>query len=147
MQSAIKNPDRINVTRKTRELLDRIDESKFFCLHDSLTTRSELFAFAMAIGSDTIPTKLENTYPGGLVLEKSIDSHTKALMYALFINNLKNLDIDEISKKDAVYHMAQEFANTGFEVIEDYMSKKKDKDLLWYLLDELDAQYQNEVGV
>jgi len=101
----------------------------------------------MAIGSDTIPTKLENTYPGGLVLEKSIDSHTKALMYALFINNLKNLDIDEISKKDAVYHMAQEFANTGFEVIEDYMSKKKDKDLLWYLLDELDAQYQNEVGV
>ena len=146
MESTSRGPDRINVTKKTRELVNRIDESKFFCLHDSIVSRSELFAFAMAIGADTVPTKLENLYPGGLVLEKSIDSRTISLMYALFIGNLSGGDIDEISKKDAVYSMAQEYANTGFEVIEDYMDRKKDIDLLWDLLEELDSQFQIEIG-
>ena len=110
-----------------------------------MINRTELFAFAMAVGADTVPTKLENIYPGGLVLEKSIDTRTKALMYALFIKNLGDGDLDEITKKDAVYSMAQEYANTGFEIIEDYMNKKKDTDLIWDLLEEMDKQYESSV--
>ena len=142
MENVSKSPDRINTTKRARELMTRIDESKYFCLHDSIVSRSELFTFAMAIGAETVPTKLENIYPGGLVLEGSIKTNTKALMYALFIGNLGNSDIDEITKKDSVYSMAQEYANTGFEIIEDYMNKKKDIDLFWNLLEELDLQYQ-----
>ena len=100
----------------------------------------------MAIGVETgIPTKLENVYPGGLILEKSIDSRTKALMYALFIGQLDTGDLDKITKKDAVYSLAQEYANTGFEILEDYMRKKKDFTLIWELLEELDLQYDIKI--
>lgn len=147
MDTPSKKPDRINITKKARELVSKIDETKYFSLQDNMISRSELFLFAMAIGIDTIPTKLENTYPGGLILEKSVESRTRALMYALFIKNLEGKDLDEITKKDAVYTMAQEYANTGFEIIEDYMGKKKDFDLIWDLFEELDSQYQSIIGI
>ena len=143
MDATTKSPDRINISKRARDVVTNIDEIKYFGLNDSMTSRSELFSFAMAIGADTMPTRLENVYSGGLVLEKSIEPRTKALMYALFFNNLGNDDIDEITKKDAVYTMAQEYANTGFEIIEDYMKKKKDVNLIWDLIEELDAQYQS----
>ncbi len=141
MEKTIKGPDRINYTKKAKSLIDKIDNSKFFCLNDNVTTRSELFAFAMAIGSDTTRTKLENVYPGGLVLDKSIDMKTKALMYALYINNISDDNLDSITNKEAVYTMAQEFANTGFENLEDYYNTKKEVTLMWELLNELDKQY------
>lgn len=146
MEITSRYPDRISISKKARESVIKIDETKFLGLQDSMTSRSELFSFAMAIGIDTgIPTKLENIYPGGLILEKSIDSRTKALMYALFINQLDTGDLDEIGKKDAVYSLAQEYANTGFEILEDYMQKKKDLSLVWKLLEELDSQYDIKI--
>lgn len=141
MEVKSNHPDRISISKKAREYVEKIDETKYFGLQDAAITRSELFSFAMAIGADTIPTKLENTYPGGLVLDKSIDNCTKALIYALFIDKLGNGDLDEITKKDAVYAMAQEYANTGFEVLADYMGRVKDSDLVWELLEELELQY------
>lgn len=145
MEVKSKYPDRINISKKAREFVSKIDETKYFGLQDSAISRSELFSFAMAIGVDTVPTKLENTYPGGLILDKSIDSSTRALMYALFIDRLGDGDLDEITRKDAVYALAQEYANTGFEVLEDYVSRKKDSELIWDLLEELDSQYDAKV--
>lgn len=146
METNSKNPDRISISKRARESVVKIDETQFLGLQDSITSRSELFSFAMAIGVETgIPTKLENVYPGGLILEKSIDSCTKALMYALFIGQLDTGDLDKITKKDAVYSLAQEYANTGFEILEDYMRKKKDFTLIWELLEELDLQYDIKI--
>ena len=141
MDVTVKSPYRINVTKKVRDLVSKIDKIQYFGLQDSMISRSELFLFAMAIGAEAVPTKLENINPGGLVLENSIDSRTKSLMYALFIKNLENKDLDTITQKDAVYNMAQEYANTGFEIIDDYISKKKDTELIWDFLEELDVQY------
>lgn len=145
MEIKSKHPDRINISKRAREIVDKIDKAKYFGLQDSVVSRSELFSFAMAIGADTVPTKLENIYSGGLVLEKSIDSRTKALMYALFINKLGDGDLDEMTKKDPVYSLAQEYANTGFEIMEDYMERKKDSELIWELLEDLDLQYRTQV--
>mgnify|MGYP006865373390 FL=1 len=145
MEIKSKHPDRINISKRAREIVDKIDKAKYFGLQDSVVSRSELFSFAMAIGADTVPTKLENIYSGGLVLEKSIDSRTKALMYALFINKLGDGDLDEMTKKDQVYSLAQEYANTGFEIMEDYMERKKDSELIWELLEDLDLQYRTQV--
>lgn len=145
MEVIYKHPDRINVSKSARETVSKIDETKYLGLQDSAINRSELFLFAMAIGVDTVPTKLENTYPGGLILDKSIDSRMKALMYALFISKLSGGDLDQITRKDAVYAMAQEYANTGFEILADYMNKKKDLDLIWELLEELDLQYNQQI--
>lgn len=141
MEVKSNHPDRINISKKAREYVEKIDEAKYFGLNDTAISRSELFSFAMAIGADTVPTKLENIYPGGLILDKSIDSCAKALIYALFIDKLGNDNLDEITKKDAVYSLAQEYANTGFEVIADYMDRAKDSDLIWELLEELESQY------
>ena len=146
MEVNSKHPDRINISKRARESVERIDETQFLGLQDSSTSRSELFSFAMALGFETgIPTKLESVNPGGLILEKSIESRTRALMYALFIGQLGTEDLDEITKKDAVYSLAQEYANTGFEILEDYMRNEKASALIWKLLEELDAQYDKKI--
>lgn len=145
MGAASKYTDRINISKNAKEIVSKIDEKKYFGLQDTAVSRSELFLLAMAIGVDTVPTKLENIYPGGLILDKSIDGCTRALMYALFISRLNGAELDEITKKNDVYVLAQEYANTGFEVLEDYMNKKKDVELVWELLDELDMQYDKQV--
>jgi hypothetical protein len=100
----------------------------------------------MSLGSESIPLKLDNIYTGGLLLEHSIESRTKSMMYALYIGKLEDRDIDEITQKASVYNLAQEYANTGFHIIEDYMGRKKDTDLIWELLAELDEKYCNIVG-
>lgn len=147
MINELKKPDRINISKKSKAVIDKIDSSNYFSLGDSSTSRSELFLFAMAIGKDTIPTQLENVHTGGLVLEKSIDSTTLAAMYASFIADLDGEDLDEITNKFAVFKSAQEYANTGFENIEAYMkSKKSQEDLAWELLNEMDNQYL-ELGI
>lgn len=139
-----RKPDRLNISKNAKEIIDHIDDSNYFGLGDKDINRSELFLFAMALGKDTIPTQLENTYPGGLVLEKSIDSTTLSCMYALMIAELKDSDIDGITNKGVVFKKAQEYANTGFENLDDYMkTKKNQEDLAWELLAELDEQYSD----
>ena len=66
-------------------------------------------------------------------------------MYAHFISLLKDPDneLDAIADKNQVYKMAEQYANTGFEIIADYFEKKKPEDLVWDLLLELDNQYEN----
>lgn len=133
-------PDRISTSKKARTIMKAIDDREYFGLQDNAITRSELFLFAMALGSETSPTTLDNL--DGLVLDKSIDPKTVASIYALFIDKSKAADnLDAITHKDEVYMLAQEYANTGFENIEDYLQKKNDVDLMWELLDELDKQY------
>ncbi len=134
--------DRLSVSKAAQSIIERIDGANYFDLGKESISRSELFLFAMALGSDTVPTRLDKLYPGGLVLEKSIDSATLAGMYALFIAGLEEDRLDDITDKGAVYKNAQEYANTGFENIDHYMQKKKNpEDLAWELLTEIDAQY------
>ncbi len=146
MNSNTKNPDRINITKKAKNVVDKVDQNKYLRLEFPATTRSELFTLAMALGIDTVPTKLENTYPGGFILDSSIDSRTKALMYAYFIGKLPNVGIlDDVTNKEYVYNTAQEYANTGFEILDDYIENKKGSELIWDLLEELDNLYRENV--
>ncbi len=109
------------------------------------TTRSELFIFAMALGIETAPSKLENIHSGGFILDSSIDSRTRSLMHGYFIGKLQydnDIDaLDAVTQKEYVYSKAQEYANTGFEILDDYVNKKKDSELIWDLIKELDDQY------
>jgi len=146
MSTIAKNPDRIIITKKAKTVVDTIDKNKYLSLDSPSTTRSELFIFAVALGIDTVPTKLENIYPGGFIRKSSIDDMTKALIYAFFISRLPNVDmLDTIDNKERVYSTAQEYANTGFEILDDYISNKKDYELIWDLLEELDTQYNENV--
>lgn len=145
MNDKHKTPDRINISKKSKNIINKIEEEKFLNLDSTNTSRSLLFSFAMAIGLETIPTKLENVHSGGLILDASIDSKTKSLMYSYIISESKNkVTLDDVSDKEYVYKSVQELANTGFQVIEDYMNKNEN-DVIWKMLKELDVQYYENV--
>ena len=140
-----KMPDRINISKKSKNIINKVEKEKFLNLDSTNTSRSLLFSFAMAIGLETMPTKLENLHPGGLILDSSIDSKTKSLMYSYIISKSTNkTTLDEVSDKEYVYKSVQELANTGFQVIEDYM-EKNENDVIWNMLKELDEQYYENV--
>lgn len=146
MQNNKKAPDRINISKRSKVIIDKIDSIKFLNLDSTNTSRASLFNYATAIGIDTFPTELENINPGGLILDSSIDSKTKSLIYSYIISMSKDKDtLDEVSDKEFVYKSVQELANTGFQVIEDYMSDKKEEDVIWCLLKELDEQYEKNI--
>ncbi|NMB95207.1 MAG: hypothetical protein GYA02_01125 [Clostridiaceae bacterium] len=146
---ASKNPDRLNYSTKAKQLLDKIEDSNYFGLANkggSGVSRSEIFLFAMALGVETnTPTEIKNIYAGGLVLDKSIDSKTRSVMYAQFISKLKDPEneLDEIIKKNEVYKLAEQYANTGFQYLEEYFDTKKPELLALNLFLELDEQYES----
>lgn len=139
-----KKPDRLNCSRRAKELIDRIDESNFMLLGRSIT-RSELFSFALSLGIETgIMTPIDNIYQGGLILEKSIDIRTKTLIYSQFIYSFKDIDenLDSITNKSLVFNMAEQYANTGFSIIADYFDNSKEQDLMLELFVELDEKFE-----
>lgn len=141
----LKMPDRLNYSTKAKQLIEKIDDINYMGLGLKGITRSELFLFAMALGVESkTKTEVVNPYAGGLVLDKSIDGKTLASMYAQFILLLEDPDneLDAISDKGRVYKMAEQYANTGFEIIADYFTNKKPEVLVWDIFLELDAQYK-----
>jgi len=140
-----KMPDRLEYSVNANRLIEKLDDNNYLGLGTKSITRSALFLFAMSLGVECkLPTELKNKYSGGLVLDKSIDGKTQASMYAEFIFSLNDPEnrLDDISGKADVYKMAEQYANTGFEIIADYFDNKKADDLVWDLLLELDSQYE-----
>ena len=140
-----KNAERLYIGKNTKELIARIDELKYFGLHNSATSRTELFSFAMAIGIEAVPTTLQGAE--SFVREETIDPTTKALIYAFYIKNeLSNGNLDAIEETSTVFSIAQKYANTGFGILETYVNSKKEMDLVWELFTELDDQYKTIVS-
>jgi hypothetical protein len=143
---SLKMPDRLEYSVKANKLIEKLDEENYMGLGTKSITRSALFLFAMTLGVESkSPTELKNKYSGGLVLDKSIDGKTQALMYAEYISSLKDPEneLDAIANKADVYKMAEQYANTGFEIIADYFENKKAEELVWDLFLELDKQYED----
>lgn len=139
-----KAPDRIYVSKDVDALIDVIDSKKYLDLDKSTTTRMELFLFAMSLGIESkTPTTLSSLSQGGLALEQAIKNQDKSLMHAYYINNLPQGEtIDSAADKEKVYSMAQEYANTGFHILEEYMQTKPPGSIFWELVKELDEQYE-----
>ena len=141
----IKTPDRLNYSQNAHNVIERIDSENYMGLGANKLTRSELFLFAMSLGVESHhKTPLSSTYTGGLVLDKSIDSKTRACMFALNINELSNPNdqLDTITDKWNVYKAAEQYANTGFEILADYLDNKKPFDLALEIFMELDEIYE-----
>lgn len=144
MDTVIKTPDRLYVSTKAKELTDRLDENDYFGLGKATINRSELFLFAMALGVEAgAKTQVVNPYTGGFILDKSIDSKSQAIMYAQYLTSFSDpeKDLDNILDKGHVYKLAEQYANTGFKIIEDYLENKKASDLIIDLFLELDDKY------
>ncbi len=145
-----RTPDRLYVSTKAKELVDSLDEREYFGLGKSTINRAELFLFAMALGVESgMATQVMNPYSGGFILDKSIDSKTRSIMYAqcLFALTDPDNDLDSITDKGRVYKAAEQYANTGFEIIEDYVKTKKTTELVLNLFLELDEQYTSVLPI
>lgn len=139
-----KNADRLNVSEVSWRIITDISNDNYFGLNE--IQRSELFSFAMALAVDSVPTQLKNKHQGGLVLDRSIDSNTKANIYGLFISHLEDKEnLEPITQLSNVFKLAEEYANTGFQILDDYKQKKSDVDLIPDLIVELDKLYKKNV--
>lgn len=137
----VKQPDRISISKKAKQVVDGIENTGLLNLHNKFTSRAELFSFALALGVE-IETETNIASNVSLVLDSSIDPRTKAIIYALFICSIDNKEtLDEVITKGDVYIKAQNYANTGFEILEDYASKKSEN-VMWELISQLDDQYE-----
>jgi len=137
-----KIPDRLYISNNATDIVDQIDKNDILLLGKSSNNRLNLFLFAMARGLSTnLPTPLISSK--GFILESNIDIPHKALLYACYIGSLKDISfIDDILDKDKVYNLAQEYANTGFEIIESDMKETKESNMAFYMINELDKLHE-----
>lgn len=140
--------DRISIDKQVNEsIIPIIDKTKFFNLDISHISRTDLFLFAMSIGiSQNKRTPLKALH--GFILDSSIVNNADAMsmLHSVLINELRKTNEEEkIGNKDEAYIVAQEYANTGFNIIGDWLSSIKTKNeeaILWELIADLDSKYQ-----
>ena len=119
-------PDRIYVTKEDKKIIEKLDETNYLGLRYPDTTRSELFLFAMALGVEA-NTRVKLANQDGLTLSKSLSPEVKAIFFALYIKEVAGKEaLDRITDQESVYQYAEEYANVGFNIIEDYQKNKKD---------------------
>jgi len=113
-------PDRLAIASKARAFTERIDQEDYFALGKKASlTRSELYAFVMALGyGRSAQLQLANPYSGGFIQDKSIDGRLLALMCSQFFETLSEDTLDRMTDKAAIYKMAEQYANAGFESLE-----------------------------
>ena len=143
MQNLNKQPDRLYVSKDVDQIINLLDAKKYLDLDKSTTSRMELFLFAMCLGIETeTPTSVSPVSAGGHVLEQAIKNPDKSLLHALYIDNMDTkLSIDLAADKSKVYPMAQEFANTGYQILEGYINTKSESQIFWDMIKELDEQF------
>lgn len=144
MSEVVKEPDRIYVSKHATKIIAKLDQKNYFGLSKNVITRPELFLFAMALGYEGLPQKLDRI--DGLFLDKETEKvgTLKSLMYALFIKNLNDENrLDEIDNTAEVYGLCQEYANEGFEILENYLQNKTEDELAISLIKENDETYHD----
>jgi hypothetical protein len=139
--------DRLSIDKRINDaVVPEIDKTKLLGLDKSNVDRIELFLFAMAIGvKQGLRTPLLASH--GFILESSILSNDIAMseIYSVMVNEMRKRNEEEkIGDKDEAFLVAQEYANTGFQVISEWLSNLKKKDseaIMWDLLEEMDTKY------
>ena len=140
-----KFPDRIYISKDDSSVVVKeIEKTQFLDLHNSKTTRIELFLFAMALGSEN-PIDLDGKE--GFVLESNINEIHKALIYSLFYYyNIKDGEnFDQFLNKENVYEYVQKCAHSGFQQIEYLMKNKNLENVHLELIDQIDQLWDDYV--
>lgn len=150
MSETSKNPRIIYYGAEQKKIVGKIDQTHFLDLQlgggkSVSTPRIDLFLFAMALGMDTVPTEVKQ--PDTFIRDEYVKNKHDAFLYAAYIHYLENKDdLDCVANKDQVYKLAQNYANTGFDLIGDMIENKTEAVAELELLKELDEQYENYFG-
>lgn len=145
------SPTRVQVTPSAKELADKLDVDGYFGLGQGYgransISRSQLFTYAMALGFEAQErTPLEKQYQGGFVQDTAIDGRMMALICGEHLCEIGENGLDQMTNKQAMYRLAEQYANTGFLIIANQMAEQSEEDLLFDMLMELDDMYENNV--
>ena len=118
------------------KLIPEIDRKDYFQLKNPHSSRTQLFDFAIALGADR-PTPLVNKADhtrGSYVVGSEF-------MYRSLLYNKEGEA--HLKEEDVVCNIAEQYANTGFGVLEEYMQKYNDEALLKKLLVDMDKEFTN----
>ncbi|MDU2201018.1 MAG: hypothetical protein E7E15_08120 [Terrisporobacter othiniensis] len=131
----------LNISKNSKNIIEMIDNEKFLGLNNPETSRTDLFLFAMALGLETdITTPLLNKE--GLSRTSYLTIKDEALLYSTFINKMENKNnLEECTEKNKVFELAEEYANTGFELIKNMMDTKSEQINMLEMIKELDDKY------
>lgn len=141
MNNSKKAPIVLNVSLEAKKAIDKIEETHYFDLHNAMTSRTNLFLFAMALGLETVPTDF--TQKESFVRVEYFTVHDEALLYSAFINQIEDKDsIDECVENDKVFDLAQKYANTGFTLIDNMIETKPESMAILEMIEELDNEYE-----
>ena len=140
--------DRLSVDRQYVEELikDKIDKVDMLCLKSN-GERTDIFMLAFSLGVNAgIRTKSKSKE--GLVLESAAKGKDSVMsyIYSVAIDELRKTDEeDRIRDTDLVYGIAEEYANTGFGIIEklvpDFL-KYNEEELVFQLIEMLDVKME-----
>lgn len=141
----------INVSGEQYDwIIDVLDKSKFFLLSKDLSSRIDLFNFALALGlRKGYPTKLATSK--GLIRTAYDDVQAYLYMYkSVYFEKVileEGCEIDCISNIDAALELVEEYANTGFNELKQMKEMYSDNILfmkkLLTLIEDMMLQYQS----
>lgn len=116
-------------------LIPQIDEKDYFHLKYPHSSRTQLFDFAIALGSSA-PTPLTNKadHTRGNYVQSS------EFMYRSLLFNQSGEN--KLNEEPAVCNIAEQYANTGFSVLKEYMGKYEQDQLLKKLLVDMDKDFE-----
>ena len=135
----------LNISSKYKtELVPQLDVNNYFQLSLSECSRRELFNFALALGYKRgYPSDMEKQTS---FIRKEALGNDRYLYSSVFYKEVIANDlskIDAIVDENAVFSVAEEYVNTGFSVLKDYMKEMSDENLMYKLLAEIDEIYKD----
>lgn len=133
--------DRLSISKKVdKEIIPSIDNNKLLGLDKTTSERIDLFLFAMALGIES-GKKKELDQKVGVILAQSVKPFQMSMIFSVLVDDLrKRNEIEKIGNQDEAFTVAQEYANAGFEEIQNMLEKNEDI-LLWQMINELDEKY------
>lgn len=136
----------INVEKEhIKGIIKDIDEVSYFMLDKSATERKDLLLFAIALGlneGNGTPLKTNE----GLTRTDYVDKDLFMFQGIFYDKQIadKPEDIDNITDKDAVLNLAEEYANTGFYRLKELKEEfPEDEILMTKLLNDMDRLYKD----
>lgn len=137
----------LNITKQqNKDIVKKIDNTNYMKLGKP-TSRLDLFCFAVAMGvrEGGVDTNTPLQNKESFVRDEYIGNE-RFLFSSLFFDerDIKSNPsmIDNVIDDVQTFQMAEKFAETGFEVIKDYMHQLSEMQLCYQLLEEMDNKYQ-----
>lgn len=137
--------DRLSIEKKYyQEVAEKIDETGFMQLGKyQHVERIDLFMFALGLGIKAgVRTPIKTRL--GFVQATAVEKNTEAIasIYSLWIQEaIRTNQEDKLDDRDSAFLFAEEYANTGFKMLADYL-KEPDKHTVHSFIKEMDNIYK-----